>query len=284
MLLLSLLLAGASALQAQTPLPTPAQFVRFLDLRCYKIPNQPPINVPLQLDHLNPVFVAKGFPPEFVKLQEAQELCVPVRKEQQLIDPAALPFLRYADLKCYRIFGPSLDFDLILDQLNPVMYNLFGPQVKVTVREPQQLCVPVAKAGAAPPPDIARLIRWLDVKCYRIDADPFLGNRPINLTHLNPLFAGIPSEQAKILEPAPIQLCVPVAKNQTYPPDDVRRIISYSDVLCYQLAGLPLNRQLQLRHLNPVLQNMGLPLEDVFVTETTKLCVPVAKNGDFPPG
>jgi len=33
-----------------------------------------------------------------------------------------------------------------------------------------------------------------------------------------------------------------------------------------------------------VLRGMGLPPENVLVTETDKLCVPVAKNGFFPPG
>jgi hypothetical protein len=39
-----------------------------------------------------------------------------------------------------------------------------------------------------------------------------------------------------------------------------------------------------LNHLNPVLRNMNLPAENVIVGGTTKLCVPVAKNGFFPPG
>ncbi|HEX6862004.1 MAG TPA: hypothetical protein VF414_04260, partial [Thermoanaerobaculia bacterium] len=67
-------------------------------------------------------------------------------------------------------------------------------------------------------------------------------------------------------------------------PAGVAQIIRYSDVLCYNLDGLPLDKQLKLTHLNPVLNAMGLPPEDVKVTDSTKLCVPVAKNGMFPPG
>ncbi len=277
-ILLLALSAGAAVAQ---PLPTPAQFVRFLDLRCYDIPGQPPLGVPLTLTHLNPVF--GNFPPENVILQEPQDLCVPVRKNAQVVPPASLPFLQYADLKCYRIDGPPLNFNVQLTQLNPAIANLYGQNLNVIVREPQQLCVPVAKNGQIPPPDVLNLIKFLDIKCYRIDAPP----NPlasINLTHLNPLFSGTPTEGTRILGPAPQQLCVPVAKNGQIPtPAAVNQIIRFSDVLCYNLDGQPLDKQLKLTHLNPVLRAMGLPDEDVKVTETTKLCVPVAKNGQFPP-
>jgi hypothetical protein len=273
--------AGAAAAQ---PLPTPGQFVRFLDLRCYDIPDQPPLNVPLLLTHLNPVFINAGAPPENVVLFEPEDLCVPVRKNNQVVPPQSLPFLQYADLKCYRIDGPPLNLPVQLTQLNPAIAALYGANVNVTVREPQQLCVPVAKNGQIPPPAVLQLIQYLDIKCYRVDA-PVIPNKPINLTHLNPLFSGIPTELATIEGPAPIQLCVPVAKNNQNPnPAAVLQIIRYSDVLCYNLDGLPLDKQLKLTHLNPVLHAMGLPDEDIKVTETTKLCVPVAKNGLFPPG
>ena len=276
---LALLLAGAAAAQ---PLPTPGQFVRFLDLRCYDIPGQPPLGVPLQLTHLNPVFA--NFPPENVILHEPQDLCVPVRKNAQVVPPASLPFLQYADLKCYRIDGPPLNFNVNLSQLNPAIAALYGANVNVWVREPQQLCVPVAKNGQIPPPNVLNLIKFLDIKCYRVDA-PFIPDRPINLTHLNPLFSGTPTEPTRIFGPTPIQLCVPVAKNNQIPnPAAVFQIIRFSDVLCYNLDGLPLDKELSLKHLNPVLNAMGLPDEHVKVTDSTKLCVPVAKNGMFPPG
>ena len=279
--LLLALVALPGAAPAQ-PLPTPAEFVRFLDVRCYRIPDQPPLGLPLVLDHLNPVFREYGAPPEDVVLREPQELCVPVRKESQIIPDSVLPFLQYADLKCYGIDGPPLDLPLKIDQLNPEIAARFGPTTDVIVREPQQLCVPVAKNGQFPPPEVLRLIEFLDVKCYRVDA-PWIPTRPIKLTHLNPLFSGIPTEKAYLWN-APQQLCVPVAKNGKVPPDDVLKIIAYSDVLCYNLRGLPLNWQIVLHHLNPVLLDLGAPREDVRVTDSTKLCVPVAKNGQFPPG
>ena len=274
-------LAGPVAAQ---PLPTPGQFVRFLDLRCYDIPGQPPLAVPLLLTHLNPVFINAGAPPENVILQEPQDLCVPVRKNAQVVPAASLPFLQYADLKCYRIDGPPLNLTVQLSQLNPAIAALYGANVNVIVREPQQLCVPVAKNDQFAPPAVLDLIKFLDIKCYRVDA-PLIPDRQINLTHLNPLFSGIPTEATTIYGPTPIQLCVPVAKNNQNPnPAAVAQVIRYSDVLCYNLKGQPLDKDLKLTHLNPVLRAMGLPPEQVKVTESTKLCVPVAKNGMFPPG
>jgi hypothetical protein len=260
----------------------PATFVQFLDVRCYQIPNQPPLGVPLQLDHLNPVLVQYGLPPEHVTLGPPQDLCVPVQKNSYAPTPDVLPFIQFVDWKCYGISGPSLDLPLHLDHLNPVISGMFGPSDDVIVREPQQLCVPVVKNGNYPSSYVQQLVQWLDVKCYRVDANQHVSG-PINLTHLNPLFASLPPEPTTIVGPTASQLCVPVAKNGAVPPANVLPFIQYSDVLCYSLYGKPLNMQLRLSHLNPVLIGMGLPDENVYVTNTDKLCVPVAKNGNFPP-
>lgn len=277
LVLLSLLLVPGAAM-AQPPV---AAFVSNLDVRCYDIPHQVPINLPLRLDHLNPLFIEKGFPAEHVTVREPQQLCVPVAKDNVMPPANVLPWIRYVDWKCYGIDGPPLDYQLRLDHLNPVIREKLGPSLEVFVREPQQLCVPVMKNNAAPPAAVRQLIQWLDVKCYRVETHA-PGNAPITLTHLNPLLVTPAPEPAEIVGP-PTQLCVPVAKNQTYPPDFYRQHIAYSDVLCYPLRGQPLNRQLQLRHLNPVLIQLGLPVENVFVTESEELCVPVAKDGRFPP-
>jgi hypothetical protein len=275
---LSLILPLAATAQA---LPPVGSFVSYLDVRCYKIPNQPPLNLPLQLDHLNPLFVEKGFPTEHVNVQSPQELCVPVAKNGNYPPADTLPFIRYVDWKCYGITGPSLDYQLHVDHLNPVIRQMFGPGDDIWVREPQQVCVPVMKNNAAPPAEVRRLVQWLDVKCYRAESTyPAAG--AITLNHLNPLFSAAAAEVAKITGPAQ-QLCVPVAKNGRIPPSEVLTHVAYSDVLCYPLSGLPLNKQLTLRHLNPVLIDLGLPAEFVPVTESTKLCVPVAKDGRFPP-
>lgn len=270
-------------LAAGQPLPPSVRsFVENLDVRCYRIFDQPP-GLPLRLDHLNPVFLEYGAPPEDVILWEPQDLCVPVAKNDKIPPPEVLRFIQFVDWKCYRIEGPPLDLPLQLDHLNPVIAEMFGKVDEVIVREPQQLCVPVAKDGKLPPPEVLRLVEWLDVKCYRVDSDRIIGGEAIQLTHLNPLFVDYAPEITHFVGPAPNQLCVPVAKNQKYPTDDILQFIQFSDVLCYDIRGLPLDRKLRLDHLNPVLIDM-LPAEHVYVGDSHKLCVPVAKNGNFPPG
>jgi hypothetical protein len=279
-LFLGVLLSLPAAVMGQA-LPPVARFVSFLDERCYQITNQPPLGVTLRLDHLNPVL--RNLPTQQVSVQAPQDLCVPVQKNDYAPTPDVLPFIQFVDWKCYGIKGPSLDLKLHLDHLNPVISGLFGPSDDVTVREPQQLCVPVAKNGQVPPPDVLSLVQFLDVECFRVDAAQTVFSK-INLTHLNPLFASRPAESTTIVGPTATQLCVPVAKNGQIPPDNVLPYIQYSDVLCYPLSGNPLDIQLKLTHLNPVLVAMGLPPENVLVGRTDKLCVPVAKNSLFPPG
>lgn len=280
-LLLGALLSLPAAVMGQA-LPTPANFTQFLDVRCYQIPNQPSINVPLRLDHLNPVLVQMGLPPEQVTLGAPQDLCVPVQKNSFAPTQDVLPFISFVDWKCYGISGPPLNVPLHLSHLNPVISGMFGPTDDVVVREPQQLCVPVAKNGQFPPTAVRHLVESLDVKCYRVDATQHVSG-PITLKHLNPLFATLPPESTSIAGPTATQLCVPVTKNNVTPSSDILPIIQYSDVLCYPLVGNPLNMQLRLSHLNPVLIGMHLPDENVFVTNSDKLCVPVAKNNNFPP-
>jgi hypothetical protein len=176
-----------------------------------------------------------------------------------------------------------------LTHLNPAI-SAWTPFNDVTVREPQQLCVPVLKANPTgtsptPPPEVRRLVQYLDVKCYRVDpgVSPYW---PLQLTHLNPLLASTPPVQEPVTFGDPFQLCVPVAKatptgSPDYPPSDILPIIQNSDVLCYRLRGQKLNRWLTLTHLNPLLT--GLPAETVWVTDSQKLCVPVSKADPPPP-
>jgi hypothetical protein len=274
-----LLLALPASGHAQLPL-SPRRFVDNLDERCYQITNQPPLNLPLRLDHLNPLFVQMGLPFENVVLQSPQQLCVPVKKNNIPPPSDTLPFIQFLDWKCYGISGSPLNVPLTLTQLNPTISGLLGSTVSVTVQEPQQLCVPVAKNSSNPPPNVLQLIQYLDVKCYRVTSTV---NRSasLTLTHLNPLFSTLPPEVSTI-GPAPQQLCVPVTKNQTVIPSSVIQYIQYSDTLCYPATGAALGQNLTLRHLNPLMTT--LPSENVFVGSSLKLCVPVAKNGMLPPG
>lgn len=279
---LGLFLCVALLLPAQASSQiSPRAFVENLDVRCYKIYDRP-LDLPLRLDHLNPVFLELGARPEEVILREPQDLCVPVAKNDRIPKPEVLRFIEYVDWKCYGITGPSLDLRLQLDHLNPVIAEMFGRELGVVVREPQQLCVPVAKDGKFPPDEVRKLVEWLDVKCYRVESNR--GGDRIQLTHLNPLFADLAPETVHFAGPSdPNQLCVPVAKNGKYPPEEVRKIVDFADVLCYDIRGRPLDKKLRLDHLNPVLLDLGLKEEYVYVGDSHKLCVPVAKNGKFPP-
>ena len=283
--LLVLALVAFAAPVLSQPLPNPQNFVSNLDVRCYRI-DRP---IQLFLDHLNPLFIEKHLPREFVNL-DPHQLCVPVYKNNWPPPTDAFPFLRFVDWRCYGISGPPLNLPLRLKHLNPVIAAWF-PFNDVTVREPQQLCVPVAKAnptGTSPviPPDVQQLVQYLDVKCYRIDvANSSTAFWPIRLNHLNPLLIGNPPDPEDAFFGDPFQLCVPVAKTtpaggSAFPPAAVLPIIQDSDVLCYRLKGQPLNRVLRLSHLNPLLANQ--PSEIVRVTDSEKFCVPVSKS-DPPP-
>jgi hypothetical protein len=272
------------ALTAGQPLPTPGDFVRNLDVRCYKLPVLPALGVNLRLDHLNPTLIKLGLQPELnVPIGQPQDLCVPVYKNNAQPPDTSLPFIRFVDWKCYGITGDSLDLPLNLDQLNPIIAGLFGPKLDVIVREPRQLCVPVRKNNSFPGNDVGLLVRWLDVKCYRVETAQ-IPNGQVTLTHLNPLI-NKPPELVTFLNTPPTQLCVPVKKNLAAPPANVLPIVQYADVLCYRINGQPLNQTFNLTHQNPVLVNMNLPPENnIPVGPSDTLCVPVAKNGDFPPG
>jgi hypothetical protein len=268
-------------LQAQLP-SSPRRFVDFLDTRCYEIPNQGPLNVPLVLTHLNPVLLGMGLPVEDINLQAPEKLCVPVTKNGSTAPSDTLPFIQYVDWACYGITGPSVNTPLTLTHLNTVFAGLFGPTVAVTMLEPQQLCVPVIKNSSNPPLNVQQLVEWLDVKCYGVSSSQNQ-THPITLAHLNPLLAGLKPEVSTV-GPAPNQLCVPVSKNNQQAPSNIQPYINFADVLCYPATGASLNMTLTLEHMNPVLVGMGLPTETVPITLSQQLCVPVAKNGTFPPG
>jgi hypothetical protein len=277
-LFLLTLITVPALVRAQLPV-SPRRFVDNLDERCYSITDPAP-GLTLRLDHLNPLFIQMHLPFENVTLQSPQQLCVPVKKNNISPPQDTLPFIQLLDWKCYGISGSPLNIPLTLTQLNPVISGLLGSTVSVTVQEPQLLCVPVAKNNATIPPNVLALIQYLDVKCYRVTSTV---NRsaPVTLTHLNPLLSTRPPEISTI-GPAPQQLCVPVTKNQAVIPTSVIQYVEYSDTLCYPATGASLSQNLTLRHLNPLLTT--LPSENVFVSNSLRLCVPVAKNGMFPPG
>jgi hypothetical protein len=84
------------------------------------------------------------------------------------------------------------------------------------------------------------------------------------------------------------EICSPVAQNWHFPNDGVQAYLRWIDLACFRAeSDEPANIPLNLSHLNPVLQEMHLPDEKVFLTYLKQVCVPVVKNNvknkAFPP-
>src|SRR5258706_1725485 len=162
--------------------------------------------------------------------------------------------------------------------------QVLGPTVTVKVGEAQQLCVPVVKNNVKPPPDVQQLGQFVDVECFGVTSNQQIAGKPITLSHLNPMFSGRPPENLKFLKPGPTQICVPVAKNGQMPPTSILQFVQYSDVLCYPMGGINLDSLLILTQLDPEMIAKKVAPEKVSVGVSRSLCVPVAKDGDLPPG
>lgn len=268
-----------SASEAFVP-PTPMQFVSGLDLECFRTtPYTPPSIPPLTLSHLNPVLTTAGAAPWTITgIGERTQLCSPVLKNNVVPSPGTdvLEFIRYVDLSCYRIGGPSLNLSLTLDQLNPVLKDI--PRKKVNVLNPEQLCLPVIKNNSVPSAEVLQLIRYIDLVCYR-ETPPAVANVPLTLTQLNPVLADIPPTDVRLTNNR--QLCVPVRKNNQQMPEGVQKIVQWIDLEKYDMtapAMAPWN--LTLHHVNPLMQ--GWPAEPTTLLDRGQLAVPVAKNGNNP--
>ncbi|MEU8147124.1 hypothetical protein [Nonomuraea sp. NPDC048901] len=257
-------------------LPTPNAFVTNLDLECFKTtPYQPPATT-LKLRHLNPVLANQ--PNLQVTLGQREQLCVPVAKNNVIPPPGVLDFIRFVDLSCYRVTGPSLNLNLALRHLNPVLQNV--PGIGVVLNVPQHLCVPVSKNGVVPAPDVVRLISHIDLLCYAHTPNPAM-NVGLVLTQLNPVLTNqIPPSDARVT--AARQLCVPVQKSGDDIPADVMNIVRWVDLEKFDITASTITPvSLTLKHLNPVLAN--LPAENAMLTGAVQLAVPVSKNGMIPP-
>ncbi|GAA1013040.1 hypothetical protein Aple_016140 [Acrocarpospora pleiomorpha] len=258
-------------------LPTPKDLTAFLDLECFKTnPYQPPATT-LTLRHINPVL--GNLPIETVTLGQREQLCVPVAKNTQMAPSPAIDFIRYIDLACYKISGTTVTTGLVLSHLNPLFQTL--PRTQISMNTPQQLCVPVIKNNVVPPAEVLSLIRHIDLKCYAITPNNPL-NQQLSLRQLNPVLTPIiPTHGAQVLYAR--QLCVPVQKAGDNIPAEVFNIVRWIDLEKFDLVtpALP-TVSLTLRHINPVLA--GLPVEQATLTGASQLALPVAKNGNFPPG
>ncbi|MET8867656.1 hypothetical protein ABZW11_32400 [Nonomuraea sp. NPDC004580] len=261
---------------ALTP-PTPKEFVSYLDLECFKTdPYQPPA-IGLTLRHLNPVL--DGLPIEQVTLGAREQLCVPVAKNNVIPPPGALDFIRFVDLACYRVVTPATGKGLVLSHLNPVLQDL--PRTEVALSRAQQLCVPVAKNGVTPPGEVLRLVQHIDLLCYGITPNAPM-NRALNLRQLNPVLTDqIPPATVRVTDAR--QLCVPMLKRGDSIPSEVLDVVRWVDLEKFDTVAPAIAPvTLSLRHLNPVLGS--LPVERATLTGAAQLGVPVAKNGQTPPG
>jgi len=216
-----------------------------------------------------------------VVLRELVQTCVPVAKNGVSPVPAALPFIQHVDLACYRVEASPLSAApvLTLKHLNPVLANLPSHTDQLLI--PEQLCVPVGKNGVAPPPEVLRVVQFIDLECYRTEASGH-PTFAVNLKQLNPQLGNIPAHQLTLVTSLR-QLCVPVAKNNQQIPTDILNIVQWVDlekfVAAQPITLPPVN--VVLNHLNPLF--VTLPRIPVVLNQAVALMVPVSKNGQVPP-
>jgi hypothetical protein len=200
-----------------SPPSTSLPFIQYVDFACYRLETaalqvQPTIN----LRHLNPVLGT--LPGHDVKMVQADELCLPVAKNNQLPPTTEiLDLIRFLDLECYKVTEAQIhpDFAVTLRQLNPLLTSILPHTMRLT-SSPRKLCVPVRKNQQVIPDASLNIIRWVDLE--RFPALQPIQINPVVLTlrHLNPLFSTLPQVQV-VLQRA-IALMVPVAKNGQTPP------------------------------------------------------------------
>jgi hypothetical protein len=129
-------------------------------------------------------------------------------------------------------------------------------------------------------PGALRYVSMLDLECFRTNPyQPPPLPKPLTLTHLNPVLAGLAPWTIQNLGPR-IQLCSPVAKNGKIPPEDVLDFIRFTDLSCYRIGGPNIDFEVKLHHLNPVFAE--LPDRQVTLGAPDQLCLPVIKNDEKP--
>ena len=140
-----------------------------------------------------------------------------------------------------------------------------------------ELDVPGAKteAVASVPelPSARAFARALDLECYQSEGTPPVDE--LGIRQLNPVIKDrLPNQRIRLGNMT--HTCLPVAKNNNIPNENVRKFVSQVDLACYDAKADPVNVPVNLRHINPVLQ--GLPDHDVRLVELSKFCTPVRKN------
>ncbi len=188
------------------------EFVRFVDLSCYRITGTT-VNFPLNLRHLNPLY--QTLPARNVTIHYPLHLCVPVIKNGLTPPADVLNLVRYIDLKCY-LEAPqaALNIGVNLRHLNPVLGNLAPHNAGITFN--RQLCVPVQKNNQPIPADVLNIVRWIDLEMFDITTPALPAPFTLQLRHINPSLVNLPPETVTIQQG--IQLGLPMAKNNLIPP------------------------------------------------------------------
>lgn len=124
--------------------------VRYLDLECWNVSEDPHPVFTLALRQLNPQLV--NIPQHNMTLDtNPRKLCVPVRKNQQAIPAASLNIIRWVDLERFTARPPVLinPVTVVLRHLNP-LFTTLAP-ITVVLQQAQALMVPVSKNNNNPP-------------------------------------------------------------------------------------------------------------------------------------
>ncbi|WP_283136355.1 hypothetical protein [Rhizohabitans arisaemae] len=131
------------------PTPEIKELVSHIDLECYAVSPPDSLARPVVLHQLNPVLVNR-IPRAQVQINRSPQLCLPVHKRGDVIPQRVLDIVQWIDLLKYDILAPAINpVPLTLSHLNPVLSHL--PAESTVLLEAQQLAVPVAKNGVAPP-------------------------------------------------------------------------------------------------------------------------------------
>lgn len=271
---------GAAA-HAQQP-PSPFELVSQLDFECRPAQGAPPAQQ-IGIRQLNPV-LQNRLPNQVAAIGPLEQVCVPVAKNGQIPSPRALAIAQWSDLACYRATAAPVNLEVNLSHLNPQLAGL--PDEDVRLVGLQQLCVPVSKNGSQLPPAIKQIVSYLDLACYELEEATPPADRTLVISHLNPVIQAMGFGNRIVDMKRAKQLCVPVAKNNEQVPPGVLQLVQWADFLKYRIdvvQGVVPPLPLWLTHLNPLFAGLN-PFFTALTNQELRLMVPVAKDGQLPPG
>ena len=170
-----------------------------------------------------------------------------------------------------------------LSHLNPVLAGLPDETVKIVKLE--QVCLPVMKNHVEPPPAIRQIVSHFDFGCYALEQPTQDPDMTLALAHINPVIQQMNLPPRIVEMKRAHQLCVPIGKNQQVLPEGVRQLVEWVDFLKYRVvpAVPPPPLSLWLGHLNPLYADRE-PFFTALASDRLRLMVPVAKDGQLPPG